>query len=150
MTSEDNPRIFVPPPLIFAGLLAIGLFIDREPVAIGRVQVIAVAVGLAGLVLIAMALVMFRTNQTRPEPWQPASALVAAGIYRFTRNPMYLGMAMLSLATALFFASISAGLLTILAMIIVDRLVIAREEAYLARRFGEDYLAYRRAVRRWL
>lgn len=150
MTSEDNPRIFVPPPLIFAGLLAIGLYIDREPVAIGRVQVIAVAVGLAGLVLIAMALVMFRTNQTPPEPWQPASALVVAGIYRFTRNPVYLGMAMLSLAAALFFASIPAGLLTILAMIIVDRLVIAREESYLARRFGEDYLAYRRAVRRWL
>ncbi|HET7709982.1 MAG TPA: isoprenylcysteine carboxylmethyltransferase family protein [Sphingomicrobium sp.] len=150
MTSEDNPRVFVPPPLIFAALLAFGLLIDSKPFVLGGMQVLALAVGLAGFVSIGLALGLFRASNTRPEPWRPASALVAGGIYRVTRNPMYLGMAMLSLAGAMFFASMPAGLLTILAMILVDRLVVEREEAYLARRFGEDYLAYRRAVRRWL
>lgn len=150
MTSEDNPRVFVPPPLIFAGFLTVGLLIDSGPSAIGAVQLVAVALGLVGLALIALALGIFRTTKTRPEPWQPASALVASGIYGLTRNPMYLGMAILSLAVALFFASLPAAILTLIAIIIIDRAVIKREEAYLARRFGEDYAAYRQTVRRWL
>lgn len=150
MTSEDNPRVFVPPPLIFAGFLTVGRLIDSGPSAIGAVQLVAVALGLVGLALIALALGIFRTTKTRPEPWQPASALVASGIYGLTRNPMYLGMAILSLAVALFFASLPAAILTLIAIIIIDRAVIKREEAYLARRFGEDYAAYRQTVRRWL
>lgn len=150
MSSEDNPRVFVPPPLIFTGLLVVGLLIDSEPGPFGALQLIAAALGLVGLVLIALALGLFRTRKTRPEPWQPASALVATGIYRFTRNPMYLGMAILSLAMALFFVSLPAAVLSLIAAIIIDRAVIAREEAYLTRRFGDAYAAYRRTVRRWL
>lgn len=150
MIGKDTPRVFVPPPLIYAELLAIGLFIDSDSVAFGGMQLIAISVGLVGLALIASALGMFRASNTRPEPWQPATALVAGGIYRFTRNPMYLGMTIFSLAIAIFFASLPATILTLSAAIIIDRMVIAREEAYLARRFGEEYLAYRRSVRRWL
>jgi protein-S-isoprenylcysteine O-methyltransferase Ste14 len=147
--SEDNPRVFVPPPLIFGGLLALGLIIDRGP-ASSTIQLLAVACGLTGLGLIGTALGVFRTNRTRPEPWQPASALVAGGIYRFTRNPMYLGMALVCLGVALHFASIPAAVLTLLAVLIIDRTVIRREEAYLLRRFGDDYRVYQSKVRRWL
>ena len=150
MTSKDSPRVFVPPPLIFAGLLVAGLLIQRVTGAIGGIQLAAIVMGLAGLTVIALALGLFRKSKTRPEPWQPASTLVSSGIYRFTRNPMYLGMAILSLAVAMFFASLSAALFTVIAVVIIDRGVIRREEEYLVRRFGDDFAAYREGVRRWL
>lgn len=150
MTGEDNPRVFVPPPLIFASLLVAGLLIHSETGAFGVTQLAAIGIGLAGLTLIALALGLFRRSKTRPEPWQPASTLVSSGIYRFTRNPMYLGMATLSFAVAMFFASLSAAVFTLIAVVIIDRGVISREEEYLVRRFGDDFAAYRKGVRRWL
>lgn len=150
MTGNDNPRVFVPPPLIFAGLVALGLFLDGEALAFGSIQIIGALLGVAGLVLIAMALGLFRRSKTRPEPWQPSTALVSGGIYRLTRNPMYLGMAMISLGVALAFSSLAASVLAIVAAVIIDRTVIMREEAYLMRRFGQDYARYASGVRRWL
>lgn len=150
MTSNDSPRVFVPPPLIFAGLVAVGLFLDSEAFALGAIQIIGTLLGVAGLGLIAMALGLFRSSSTRPEPWQPSSALVSRGIYRITRNPMYLGMAMLSLGVALAFSSLAGSVLAIVAAVIIDRTVIKREEAYLMRRFGQDYERYASGVRRWL
>ena len=150
MTSEDNPRVFVPPPLMLAAFVGVGLFIDGGPTASNIVLAAAVIAGLTGLGLIASALGLFFRSETRPEPWQPAHFLVAAGPYRYTRNPMYLGMILVGLAVALAFSSFAAALLSLLAALIVDRIVIRREEAYLTRRFGKDYEAYRETARRWL
>ena len=150
MTSEDNPRVFLPPPLIFGGLLALGLLLDSDPLRVGPVSIIGMALATSGIVLIAIALGLFRTSKTRPEPWQPASSLVNRGLYRFTRNPMYLGMAMLSLGIAMAFTSLSGVFLALAALLIIDRAVVTREEAYLKRRFGQDYVAYMARVRRWL
>ena len=150
MTSDDNPRVFLPPPLIFGGLLAVGLMIDRSPLRFHPVSIVGLALAAGGLVLIAIALGLFRRSKTRPEPWQPASSLIISGLYRFTRNPMYLGMASLSLGIALAFTSVAAVLLSLAALTIIDRFVVPREEAYLSRRFGQDYRAYLARVRRWL
>lgn len=150
VNGADSPRVFVPPPLIFGGFLGLGLFVDRDPAQLGMAQVSAILLASISMGLIVTALGLFRTNRTRPEPWQPSDVLVNDGVYRFTRNPMYLGMALLSLAIALFFMSLPAVGLTLVAAIIIDRTVIVREEAYLARRFGGQYQAYRRSVRRWL
>ena len=148
--NEDNPRVFVPPPLMLTAFVGVGLLIDGGPMATGLVLAPATIVGLAGLGLIASALGLFFQGKTRPEPWRGASLLVAAGPYRFTRNPMYRGMILVALAVALALSSMAAGALTLLAALIVDRVVIRREEAYLTRRFGRDYQAYREKVRRWL
>lgn len=150
MTSEDNPRVRVPPPLIFGGLLALGLLIDSDPFRVGPAQLAGVALGIAGLALIAISLGLFAGSKTRPEPWQPATALIDRGLYRFTRNPMYLGMGLLSLGIALAFSSLPGALLAVLALLIIDRTVVTREEAYLERRFGQGYIDYTRRVRRWL
>ena len=150
MTSEDSPRVFVPPPLTFAALVGVGLLIDGGPLAVGLPMVAAIVLAATGFGLTAAALGLFAKSKTRAEPWRPASALVASGLYRRTRNPMYLGMALVSFGAALAFTSMAAILLTILAALILDRTVIAREEAYLERRFGADYREYRKRVRRWL
>ena len=147
---QDSPRVLVPPPLIFGGLLALGLLIESDLSPRSPLILAGAALGCAGLALILAALGLFRRARTRPEPWRASTALVATGIYRFTRNPMYLGMAGVGFGAAALFASLPAVLLTLLAVLIIDRTVIAREESYLTRQFGDNYRAYRNRVRRWL
>jgi protein-S-isoprenylcysteine O-methyltransferase Ste14 len=150
MTSEDNPRVFLPPPLIFGGLLTIGLLLRSETATLGIPSMLGGLALVAGLVILGHALGLFRKSGTRAEPWQPSSALVMDGIYRRTRNPMYLGMTAVCLGVAMIFRSVPALLLTAVAAVIIDRFVIPREEAYLKRRFGDNYAGYSQQVRRWL
>ncbi len=80
----------------------------------------------------------------------PSSALVTSGPYRFTRNPMYLGMASLYAGIALAFGLLWSLALLLVVLVVIDRGVIAREERYLERRFGDEYRLYKQQVRRWL
>lgn len=146
---DDHPRVFVPPLLIFGVLVGAGLVWDAQLSAFGLPQAIALPLGLLGLALIGAALDLFRRGRTRPEPWQPASALVVLGVYRWTRNPMYLGMAVSALATALFLESVPGAVLGVTAAMLIDHFVIPREEAYLSRRFGTEFRSYVEQVRRW-
>lgn len=155
MSDLNSPRVFVPPPLIITATLMAGLWVDGRlsdapeprlllPLIIGAVILVL------GLALIVMALGLFNREKTRPEPWQPATTLVRAGVYRFTRNPMYLGMLLTYAGVALAWQSPAAGLLLIPLFLVIDRAVIAREEKYLAQRFGIDYRQYQSEVRRWI
>ena len=155
MGDSDIPGVIAPPPLIFAIPLLLGLAIDGAfseglPASPFWLRLLAAAIVLTGLSLIIVAIGLFRAKSTRPEPWKPSTALVTSGLYRFTRNPMYLGMALFYAGIALLFLSPIAGALLVPVLAIVDRFVIAREEAYLTRRFGTPYESYRRSVRRWI
>lgn len=146
---SDRLRVVAPPPLIFAIPLAAGIFLQRatlHPLRTGIAGVLA----LAAVSLVASAFVVFRRAGTTVNPYGKSTAIVDRGPYRFTRNPMYLAMALLYIAISIAFASWFALALLPLAVIIVDRGVIAREERYLERRFGEEYTRYRARVRRWL
>ena len=93
---------------------------------------------------------LFRRKQTSMIPFRPASTQVSTGPYKFTRNPMYVSLALLTLAFAFFLNTWWIVLLLVPALLIVQRFVIVPEEKYLRRRFGADYEAYARRVRRWL
>lgn len=154
MSDTDNPGIYFPPPLLFVSALVLGILFDGNLLDWRHVthplQALGVAVGLAGLAIIAVTLGLFRRFETRPEPWEASSTLIRSGVYRWSRNPMYLGMALTSVGIAIYFESLAAGLLLVLVVVAIDRFVIAREERYLERRFGEEYRDYRTRVRRWL
>lgn len=154
MRAFDSPGILVPPPLLFITALAAGVLIDANVLRWRHMMHISqwagVAVALMGLALIGVTLALFRRHRTRPEPWEPATALIAEGPYRLSRNPMYLGMAVAAAGIALFFESIAALVLLAGVIVVMDRWVIEREEAYLARRFGDEFAAYRKRVRRWI
>jgi protein-S-isoprenylcysteine O-methyltransferase Ste14 len=106
-------------------------------------------VALALLLAASAGLLMFRAGTT-PNPRRPTTALVLHGPYRFTRNPMYLALALLYLGAALLVNSAWPLALFPVAIMLVERWVIAREEAYLERVFGDAYRAYKARVRRWL
>ncbi len=152
---ENSAKVGFPPPLVFIGFLLLGLAADRFlalpplgiPLAL-RIMLAALAIG-GGAALLIAALGGFRRAGTPPEPWREVSAFVASGIYRFTRNPMYLGMAAIHLGLALSFGSLGALVGLLPAIFAIQTQVIAREEAYMARRFGSEYAAYRQRVRRW-
>jgi len=154
VNDTDNPFIYFPPPLLFIAALVAGVLVDGNVMTwrhmLHSSQLVGVAIAAAGLILIAAALDLFRRNRTSPEPWRPASKLVATGLYRWTRNPMYLGMSVTSAGVAIFFESLAAAVLLAIVVLVMDRVVIAREEAYLSRKFGADYDSYRGRVRRWL
>lgn len=153
---SETARVIAPPPLIFLGGTAVGLLADQLaglPAMPGDRWVtigLAAIAGIAGSALIAAALGRFRRAGTPPEPWKPTAALSVDGIYRRTRNPMYLGMALLMLALGLAFASSGVLLALVPTLLIVDRFVIQREERYLDRLFGESFRTYRAEVRRWI
>jgi protein-S-isoprenylcysteine O-methyltransferase Ste14 len=106
---------------------------------------IGVGVALAGVI-------SFRRAKTTVNPLKPdnASALVSSGIYRLTRNPMYLGALIALLGWAVFLANVTAFLGAAFFVIYLNRFQIAPEEKALAARFGPDFAAYRTQVRRWL
>jgi protein-S-isoprenylcysteine O-methyltransferase Ste14 len=156
--TDENPHtagVIAPPPLIYAAGLALGLLGDRllalprlfeaNAVAWGVVAVLA----LIGGACIAAALGRFGAAGTPAEPWKPTRALATGGVYRWTRNPMYLGMALLLLAAGVGFSSLGVIALFPLVILVIDRLVIAREERYLVELFGAEYAEYRSRVRRW-
>lgn len=155
MANRDNPGIYFPPPLIFALGVVLGLAVDRLlGWSLGLSATIRYGLGLGLLVAssvpLLLALGLFRRFGTRPEPWRETTAIVATGIYRYTRNPMYLGMGLAHAGVAIASDSLAALLLLPLVVIVIDRWVIRREERYLQAKFGEDYLAYMNRVRRWL
>ena len=152
---RDNPGVIVPPPLIFAAFLAVGLGLDfltfRVPTGLSA----AARYGLAAVLAVAAiflgfgALFRFRRVGTNPEPWRPTTAIVTAGAYRFTRNPMYLGMALLYVAIAVAADGVVALILIVPLLVVIRYGVIAREERYLTAKFGDEYRRYQASVRRW-
>jgi protein-S-isoprenylcysteine O-methyltransferase Ste14 len=113
----------------------------------------------AGLLLFATGVAValagvreFRRASTTVNPMTPAaaSALVRSGIYRRTRNPMYLGMLLMLAGWAVWLASVAAGAVLPAFVLYMNRLQIEPEEQALASRFGRDFEDYRRSVRRWL
>ena len=152
--TTETAGIRVPPPLFYLAGLAVGIGlelafpIDGPPTA---VRIAVVVVGLAASAWLDFgAMARFARARTAVIPFTPTSALVTNGPYRFTRNPMYVGMACLYVAIAVGFSLIWALVLLPVVLVVVDRLVIAKEEPYMERLFGEPYLDYKRRVRRWL
>jgi protein-S-isoprenylcysteine O-methyltransferase Ste14 len=157
MSSErDDAGIRFPPPLIYLGVLLIGIgaewFVPLRSFGLDRalLVILGVALVLAGILLAMTAIGLFRRAGTTPEPWTSTTAIVTGGVYRFTRNPMYVGMALLYAGLALIADAPIALILLPVVLLIVQTQVIAREERYLAAKFGESYLDYKRRVRRWL
>lgn len=153
-TAADSPGVHIPPPIFYIAAIGGGALLRRyTPLAIGwdAPRVIAAWAFVALFaVLMGWSFLWFARQKTTIIPNKPAKALVLGGPFRFTRNPLYLSMALLSVGVGLWLNTWWVLILLVPAVILVDRVVIAREEAYLRRRFGAEYDAFTARVRRWL
>ena len=146
----------IPPPIIGLVLAALSGWLARSaspPMLAQDVRIgLAVVLVLLGLAFLAPAANAFRRAHTTVNPLKPeeASSLVVAGVYRFTRNPMYVGFAALLLAWAAWLAVPVALLGPALFVAYITRFQIIPEERALRARFGDAFEAYCRQVRRWL
>ena len=152
--SEDTAGVKVPPPFIFLISILIGLGLNRaRPMSVVP-ENLAMPLGVAFVIAsIALAFLGFRElgrHKTTIRPDEPSSAIVKTGPYRFTRNPLYVALSALQLGIGLWMNNLWVALMLIPVGIIMTTQVIAREEAYLERAFGEDYLRYKASVRRWI
>ena len=152
--TADSAGVRVPPPLIYLAGLAVGFGLEALLPGSSVPAVIQWVGGgvlvVAGVALLASFNSAFARKGTAVEPWKPTTAIVTTGPYRLTRNPGYVGMALVFAGVALMSDAlwVLAPLPVVIA--IVDRGVIAREERYLERKFGPEYVDYKTRVRRWV
>jgi protein-S-isoprenylcysteine O-methyltransferase Ste14 len=160
-TKPTGPRhagVHLPPPIIYAIGFLVGYLLQRwHSLRLAATTSGAELLAVVGWTLIWLwailagaALFQFVRARTTVIPNRPARALVTHGIYRFTRNPMYLSVTLLYAGLMLLVNSWWPVFLLPIIVVIIDRAVIGREERYLAAAFPEAYAEYRRRVRRWL
>jgi protein-S-isoprenylcysteine O-methyltransferase Ste14 len=152
---DDSASVTFPPPLVYLGSWLLGLLVDRLggfalPLETStRIAAVAILVTLGAMIGLA-ANQRFIRAKVDVRPWKATSGVIRTGIYRLTRNPMYLGMALGYLGLTLGMASPSALVLFVPLIAVIQTQVIVREERYLEAKFGDEYLDYKTSVRRWL
>ncbi len=157
MTTEDNANVLVLPPVLFGLGIGVGYLLRwLDPVRLvplrveGEAAFAGSALSLVGLAFGGWAFFTFVRAKTTPHPNHPVNTLVTWGPYRFSRNPMYVGLSVFTAGLALL--ANTAWLLAALPAVwlALRRLVIDREEAYLERRFSEEYRSFKARTRRWI
>lgn len=157
-TELRHPGVRFPPPFLYAAGFLAGLALERWVVRLplgGRAPRPALVILgwlgiLLGLAYAGWGLATFFRARTAIMPIRPASRLVTSGPYRFSRNPMYVGLSVLYVGLALLFDVGWPLLLLPGVLALLQVLVIRKEERYLASAFGNEYAEYRQRVRRWL
>ena len=156
--APDTAGVVAPPPLIYAGALTVGLLAK----ALFPVRFLPRTVTLtfggplvgSGLLLVLSGLRAglraMRRAGTEVRPDRPTTSLVVDGPYRFTRNPLYLGLTLVYGGITALANSLPSALLLPFVLLVMRRGVIEREERYLERIFGEEYTQYKARVRRWI
>jgi protein-S-isoprenylcysteine O-methyltransferase Ste14 len=150
----DTAQVIVLPPLVYGAAFIMGLLLHMVfplhllPTTLARgIGVVCVLVSLP--LAIATLRVLSRAH-TPVDPMKPTTALVTEGPFRYSRNPIYLALTLLYVGVALLINALWILLLVVPALVVIRYGVIAREEVYLTRKFGDAYRQYTAQVRRWL
>lgn len=154
ISSADSPQVIAPPPFIYVGGLAVGLamhwltplpFLSENVTLPFGMALVAISV-----LLVVTAIRAFVQAKTNIDVRKPTTSIVVTGPYRFTRNPIYLSMTLLVLGIAVWINELWILVPLLPVLMLIQFGVIAREEAYLTKKFGAEYLEYKAKVRRWL
>jgi protein-S-isoprenylcysteine O-methyltransferase Ste14 len=159
MARDRGPNAPFPPPILYIAAFLIAMLLDasvREISFFGPsgaplwAQIAGMVALVLGVALATWGSIVFRIAMTPIIPMFPATTLVTDGPYRFTRNPMYVGMTVGYVGLAVTLNTVWPLILLPLVLYLLIRFVVRREEAHLTEKFGEAYEAYRRRVRRWV
>ncbi len=154
---SDNPGVIAPPPLIYAAAVVLGLLLDwLIPVYVLKVLLYGTTRIVIGVVLIGAGAALaiageraFRAVGTNTPPWKPTLNLATAGVFRYLRNPMYVGMTLMVAGLAVALASDWMLVLLVPTVWVVHHGVVLREERYLEQKFGEPYRRFKASVPRY-
>lgn len=148
----SRPRLF-PLPFMFVLVAAMVVFDHLFP-ALRLLHMPFTGLGVipftCGVLLVAASAGMFRRRKTTLNPFGESSALVQDGLYRHSRNPMYLGMLLVLTGVALWLGNVPALAAPVVFVTAINRWNIRNEERLLERRFGAEYVRYKQRVRRWI
>lgn len=157
-STERGASVRLLPPLVFLVPLLVGIVLGRlvpwRLPSTGAWPTVLTVTGavlfVAGLALMAWAAYVMWRHETTVIPWARVDHLMTGGPFRYTRNPIYLGDLLVYLGVTLVAGTWWPIVLLPAPIVVMQRFVIAREEAYLGERFGQEYAAYRARVRRWV
>ncbi len=154
MPDRDSPGVTFPPPFVFLAAILLGVLLQRMaplgPPLPPAARWAGIAILIAAVWINVSGVVTLRRAGTTLRPDRGATSLVVRGPFRFTRNPLYLSVTLLQAGIGLWARSGWVVLMALPAALVIDRLVIPREERHLEAVFGDAYRAYRARVRRWL
>ena len=153
-TQNDRAHLVINPFLIYIAFGLCAIFLQKllplPFILQSSARIIGVAIMIINLIIGLPAVRNMFAAKTSPNPYRPTTALVFSGPYRFTRNPMYIGLTLLY-AGLMMYLQLPWGLIFLPVVIwLITIWVIAPEEKYLEKKFGTDYLNYKSTVRRWI
>ncbi len=154
--SKDSPKVYIPPPIFYLATFLAGLFFQKM-LPINNDFFFTIISKIIGSVFILIALCInafaftqfFKTKNTLITI-RPANSLQISGIYSVSRNPMYIGLFLAYTGASLIVGNWWDFLLLPFLFLVIQQYLIKREESYLARKFGQNYIEYKSKVNRWL
>lgn len=154
IATQDNAGVIAPPPLIYLSGLAAGIVLHWFNPLVFLPNTFALPLGIflivISIVLVVTAMRAFIKAKTNIDVRKPATSIVTTGPYRFSRNPIYLSMTLLVIGIAVWVNSLWILITLIPVLLVMQFGVIKREETYLTKKFGEEYIRYKARVRRWI
>ena len=153
-TLPDKAGVIAFPPLLFISTLVVGLILSHFIPSFALPKSIAGSLGavlsITGILIIRAAATNFVKRKTTVNPGGVTTTIVSDGVFKYTRNPMYLSLTFIYIGVSTMMNAWVGLLLLIPLLFIVQKGIIEREERYLERKFGEEYLNYKARVRRWI
>ena len=152
--NADNPGIVTHPPVFYIVAILIGLGIDYfMPLSFGfevMTKTVSLVILVLGTIVTVLGFKMFTTDKQNPSVHEPTDAVYQSGVYAYSRNHIYLGVLLWMMSGALYFNKAWIMIMVLPLILWMNKVVIEKEEAYLEEKFGDDYLAYKKKVRRWI
>ena len=155
-TKQDHPGVYIPPPIIYAAVFVIAYFIqkllpiNKEFFLTSLSTVMGIIIIAPGFFFILPAMFKFLKTKNTLITVKPARSLQMSGIYSISRNPMYVSLLLFYIGLSFMIGNWWNFILLPLLILFVQGYIIQREEKYLDRKFGQEYLDYKRIVRRWI
>lgn len=152
--NSDQANVVAFPPMLFGTTLLIGVLLSYIFPTPLLSPMTALAIGLVlfgiGVITLLLAFQGMIQHKTTIHPKGATTAIVSNGLYRYTRNPMYLSLTLIYIGVSVATNAWWGLLLLIPLLVVVQKGIVEREEHYLTQKFGEEYLSYKAQVRRWL
>ena len=144
----------IPPPLLVLILVVSNYFSSKkiDLILLPNQDITAIIIFLIGMLILINPIFKFIKSKTTIDPikFKKVNKLITSGIYRYSRNPMYLGLLILVTSTSIFYLNIFTITTPVFFYFWINRFQIKREEIFLTKKFGKEYLLYKTKTRRWI